>query len=112
MPAPDQDGDAIRDEREYHPLHRGRVTKGGRLTTAECSVRMIFLRESRNGASAQKKRKLGRKYRRLTRRCVRCQQKPLRRLERRVLTAGSPAQAIDRRVKHRRTVGGCRARGR
>ena len=110
MPKPDWDRDAVRDQREYHPLHRGRVNKGGRLTTAECSVRMIFLQERRRGAPRGERQKLRRKYRRLQRRCVRCREGRLRRLERRVLRTGSQAKERDRRLRHRRTVRKCHSR--
>ncbi len=109
MRKPDQDGDAIRDERDYHPLDRGRVTKGGRLTTTECSVRMIFLRERMRDASGAERRRLARAYDRLRKRCVGdCRHQRLRRLERRALSTDSPAKERKRRVKHRRLVGRCR----
>ncbi|MGH2950843.1 MAG: hypothetical protein ACRDKX_02215, partial [Solirubrobacterales bacterium] len=110
MPKPDQDADAVRDELDYHPVDRGRVTKGGRLTNAECSVRMIFLRERMRGAGKRESSRLGRRYARLADRCVRCKRGRLGRLERRILGPGDPDKALQRRVKHRRAVGSCRSR--
>jgi hypothetical protein len=109
MPAPDQDGDAVRDEREYHPLHRGKVTKRGRLTVPECSVRMIFLRARARDTSGAKRRRRARAYAQLRERCVAdCRRQRLRRLERRALTTPSASEERQRRVKHRRVVERCR----
>jgi hypothetical protein len=108
MPAPDRDGDAVRDEREYHPLDRGRVTRSGRLTTAQCSVRMIYLRERQREARRPVRSRFRAKYRRLRARCIgSCKAARLAKLERRVLTSRDETKERKRRIAHRRQVGAC-----